>query len=124
MGSRPGYVLINSISRSGGTFLKALFDRVNGVLTFPIEFPTIKGQAVDFIKQGHFEKLITIQNWLDETDLSYHLNRFYHSPYGRTFGRHKRKGEPEIFFNYPRFLEKHGCTYSSLETVGAAYEQT
>lgn len=122
--NKPDYVLINSISRSGGTFLKSLFDSVPGVLAFPIEFPTIKGPIVDFLTQDRFEQLPTVQDWIDETGLSSQLNLFFRNPYQRSFGRERKRGEPAIFFDYPRFLESLRKIYSTFDTTRAAYEHT
>lgn len=119
------YILVNSISRSGGTFLKSLFDGMEGVLIFPVELSTVRGPVVGFVNQERFRELLTPEAWLEETNLSLYLARFSEKPYRQCFGRQERlDGEPEVFFDLPRFLHQLTREYPRLETVKEAYEWT
>ncbi|MCH7655862.1 MAG: hypothetical protein IIC95_07745 [Chloroflexi bacterium] len=117
----PQFVLINSISRSGGTFLKALFDRLPGVLTFPIEFPTAAGRSVDFLTSEQFGRLGGYREWADATGLSYFLTQFGNRPYGRMFGRPQRPGEPDVSFDYGEFSRIVGGSFAGFGNVREAY---
>ena len=117
----PTFVLINSISRSGGTYFKALFDGIEDFLVFPIEFPLKKAQGIDFLTRAEYEEIRSTDQLLDQMDLDYHLSEFSSHPYVRSFGRTRKTQETRIDFDCRGFRRHLDESYSTLASVGDAY---
>ena len=118
------YILVSAISRSGGTYLKSLFEGVDSFNAFPIEFPTKIGQSVGFVTQREYSQIKSSREWLQLTHLDYHLGQFSRHPYQRAFGRKRESAEPLIEFNLQAFEQALAERFDEFEDVGSAYLET
>lgn len=118
------FYLINSLSRSGGTYLNALFDGLPGVTAFPFELPLSASPYVDFIDNDSFSGLVNGEAWLQETKLDYHLEALAKRPYVRTFCRERCDGDPNLQFDLSAFRSELEQKFSGFSSVRDAYRET